>query len=91
MIFILITKQETDASKNTHFYNMSVTCYFIMIHQVIVMCLYEEEGGIFSCLLGCFAQTNESSNPVTMTNDFWSFEKQLYTNSDIKLKCISLH
>lgn len=65
-IFILITKQEIDASKskNTHFYNMSVTYYFIMIHhssQVIVMCL-------FSCLLGCFAQTNESSNPVTMTN-----------------------
>lgn len=26
---------------------MSVTCYFIMIHQVIVMCLYEEGGGSF--------------------------------------------
>lgn len=50
MIFTLITKQETDASKNTNFYNMSVTCYFIMIHhssQVIVVCLYEGGGDLF--------------------------------------------
>lgn len=57
MVFILITKQETDAPKNTYFNNMSVSAvsvsvhYFIVIHhssQVIVMCQYE--GGRVSFL-----------------------------------------